>query len=65
MSFDEKAYRREWARNKRKERGGRERTKELDEKGKCHVCEMLLSSKYHVGCPGIHMHKNIDDSANN
>ena len=47
MSFDKKAYNKEWMRKNRKTRTRKEI---LISKGKCPICEILLKSIYHTNC---------------
>lgn len=62
MTFDAKAYRREWARRKRYRLHMQARAIRLEREGKCLVCEMLLISAYHTNCPGaINIHETLDN----
>lgn len=57
MTFDKKKYNREWARKRRGFTEGEEyRIKRYIKMGKCPVCEMLLTSRYHTNCPFINPH---------
>lgn len=59
MTFDERAYRRAWAKRKRTKVQERERQERLAVRGKCPTCEMLMTSMYHVDCPGTALYMHI------
>lgn len=58
MTFDSKAYNREWMRKyrerMREEQGLKKKWDRDIDNGHCPVCSMLLSSAYHVDCPYLY-----------
>ena len=53
MTFNHREYNREHMRRVRALNVDAVHEKRMVAKGKCPVCEMLLKSKYHEGCPWL------------